>query len=167
MNLPALAVLALLGSLALEDPGDRVASLVARLDDDSAEIRERATAELLRLGRPALPDLERALERHPSAEAMARIEQLIKELGKPKRVGGGATVAGLSAALRVKAADATSMVLEAEITNVDDAARPFTPICLWNKTLPHQRFASNAAEATIEMTQRSGERPKAVRRAVC
>lgn len=164
MLIPPLAVLALLAALPLQDPQNRVASLVARLDDDAGEVRERATAELLKLGRDAVPDLRVAREGSRSAETKARIEHVLQSLDRLPRKDGGTTVAGLSAILRVKSADATSLVLEVEIRNVDDEARPFSPIFLWNKALPHQRFASNVSEATIEMTQRSGERPKTVRR---
>src|ERR1051325_11148315 len=108
MMFPPLAVLVLLAVLPLQDPEPRVASLVAQLDDDAAEVRERATAELLKIGKEGVPDMRGALEGSRSAETKARIEQLLQVLHRPQRKEGGATIAGLCAALRVKSADATS-----------------------------------------------------------
>jgi RNA polymerase sigma factor (sigma-70 family) len=54
--------------------------LIAALDDDSFEARERASAELAKLGGAVEPALRRALERPPSAEARRRLEALLAKL---------------------------------------------------------------------------------------
>ncbi len=55
---------------------DRIAQLVAALDDDDFEKRERATEELTRMGEQAEPALKKALEGKPSVELRRRVEYL-------------------------------------------------------------------------------------------
>jgi hypothetical protein len=52
------------------------AALVARLGDDSFEVREEATVQLARLARAAVPALEEGLK-HPDREVRSRCEQLL------------------------------------------------------------------------------------------
>ncbi len=67
------------------DP-QRVARLVADLDDDEFKVREKASAELADLGRLAEAALARALENKPSAEVKRRIQTLQAKLeGSPHR----------------------------------------------------------------------------------
>jgi hypothetical protein len=61
------------------DPA-RLARLVADLDADAFETRDRASAELARQGRLAEPALRRALQEKPSAELRLRAETLLKNL---------------------------------------------------------------------------------------
>lgn len=57
-----------------------VPRLIAELDDDRFAVRERASAELERLGRLAVPALKRTLEGQPSPEVRRRIEMLLEKL---------------------------------------------------------------------------------------
>jgi hypothetical protein len=54
--------------------------LIADLDANRHAVRERATRALADHGRAALPALNAALARRPSAEAAARLEKLIRDL---------------------------------------------------------------------------------------
>jgi WD40 repeat protein len=57
--------------------GEPVEKLIARLDDDQYDVRERASAELEKLGAAAEAALRKALEGKPSPEAKRRIEALL------------------------------------------------------------------------------------------
>ncbi|HVS38879.1 MAG TPA: PQQ-binding-like beta-propeller repeat protein [Gemmataceae bacterium] len=59
---------------------DRIARLLAGLDSDDFEAREKASGELAKLGDLAEPALRRALEGKPSAEARQRLEELVRRL---------------------------------------------------------------------------------------
>lgn len=59
---------------------DGIAKLVAALDADSFEEREKASKELAALGKAAEPALKAALAAKPSAEAKQRIGQLLEGL---------------------------------------------------------------------------------------
>jgi WD40 repeat protein len=56
---------------------NRIGKWIADLDDDEFDVRERASAELERLGAAAEAALRKALEGKPSAEAKRRIESLL------------------------------------------------------------------------------------------
>ena len=56
---------------------DRVAKLIADLNDNNFRVREAAQKELIRLGGEALPDLRKALRNAPSVEAARRIEAIL------------------------------------------------------------------------------------------
>ena len=56
-----------------------MARLIAELDDDNFEVREKAATELEKLGGAALPALREALDGRPSPESRRRIEQLIEK----------------------------------------------------------------------------------------
>jgi hypothetical protein len=60
--------------------GDSAAKLIARLDDDDFATREKAKAELARLGKHIEPALRKALADKPSAEKQRRVEELLKAL---------------------------------------------------------------------------------------
>jgi hypothetical protein len=53
---------------------------IAELDGESFDVREKAAAEIERLGTAAVPALERALRDRPAPEAKRRIEQLLEKL---------------------------------------------------------------------------------------
>jgi dipeptidyl aminopeptidase/acylaminoacyl peptidase len=65
------------------DAAERLARLLAKLDDDAFAVREKATAEIARLGPAAEPALRRALDGKPSPEARQRIERLLEQLRGP------------------------------------------------------------------------------------
>jgi WD40 repeat protein len=62
-------------------PAAEVARLIARLDNDDLEVRERAQARLELLRRSAQPALEKALAGKPSPEARRRLQHLLA--GRP------------------------------------------------------------------------------------
>jgi hypothetical protein len=72
----------------------RLGQLIADLDSEQFTARERAAAELERLGERAAPALRQALARQPSAEMRRRAEGLLD------RLQGGVTEPGLLRALR-------------------------------------------------------------------
>jgi hypothetical protein len=61
--------------------GDNVAKWIRELDDRRFAVREKAMAELQRLGRSVEADLRRALASGPSEEARRRLERLLAALG--------------------------------------------------------------------------------------
>jgi RNA polymerase sigma factor (sigma-70 family) len=62
----------------------RLARLVADLDSDQFAERDRARAELEKLGESARAALRRALDGKPSAEVRRRVEALLDKLDEPK-----------------------------------------------------------------------------------
>jgi WD40 repeat protein len=56
---------------------ERVARLIAQLDDEDFGVRQKADRELERLGPAAVPALRAAMARKPTAEARRRIERLL------------------------------------------------------------------------------------------
>src|SRR5262249_54966475 len=69
-----------------EDEAKRITRLIAELDSDEFEVREKATAALQALGWKAEPELRRYLEAKPTVEAGRRVQQLLTALrkdGKP------------------------------------------------------------------------------------
>jgi tricorn protease-like protein len=65
--------------------GPNVAKLIADLDDDEFEVREKATKELERAGPAALPELRKVLKGSPSAEVRRRVETLVEKFGGTER----------------------------------------------------------------------------------
>jgi WD40 repeat protein len=61
----------------------RSARLIADLDGDEFATREKATAELEKLGIRAKPALRRALQGQASAEVRSRVKRLLERLGSP------------------------------------------------------------------------------------
>jgi hypothetical protein len=77
------------------DP-QQVARLIADLDDDRVEVRERASDELAKMGRAAESSLRAALDRgRPSAEVRLRLTLLLAMLTGP--IASGETVRALRA----------------------------------------------------------------------
>jgi hypothetical protein len=62
----------------------KVGLLISRLDDDDFAVREKATAELEKLGLEALARLRRSLDRPISLEARRRAERLVEKLKTAK-----------------------------------------------------------------------------------
>jgi WD40 repeat protein len=61
----------------------RLRRLIADLDDDSFEVRERAGAELARMAEQAEAELRKVLEGNPSVEVRSRIERLLEAWQRP------------------------------------------------------------------------------------
>lgn len=59
-----------------------LAKLLADLDDDDFDVREKATQDLTALGRAAEPALRAALAKGPSLEAKTRIERVLAALAR-------------------------------------------------------------------------------------
>lgn len=86
----ALPVLILLATCALcangEDaepkPG-RVAELVKQLSSEEFETREAASMALLAMGKPALAELRKALDKSDDAEARQRLAKIVEALDEP------------------------------------------------------------------------------------
>jgi WD40 repeat protein len=80
---PKQALPLLRGALKPVAEGDekRIAQLVKDLDSDDFDVREKASAELARIGDPAAPALRKAMDGVPSAEMRARITQLLDKFG--------------------------------------------------------------------------------------
>src|SRR5262249_3743944 len=64
-------------------PAPRIARLIADLDDERFETREKATQELARLGSQAGPALRKVRDNPPSLEVRRRAERLLVKLGRP------------------------------------------------------------------------------------
>src|SRR5262249_38935603 len=60
----------------------QIAPLLADLDSADFGVREKATAELEKLGESAAPALRQALEAKPSLEARRRVEAVLQKLRK-------------------------------------------------------------------------------------
>ena len=60
----------------------RVARLIADLDHDRFPVREKATHELVALGKVVKPALWDALDKQPPVEARSRIEQVLQKLAE-------------------------------------------------------------------------------------
>jgi hypothetical protein len=60
----------------------RVARLIAELDDDSFDVREKASAELEKVGTGAAAAMREALEKDPSAESRRRLEALLGKIDR-------------------------------------------------------------------------------------
>lgn len=146
-----------------EESGGKVSGLVSLLDDDAIEMREKATEELLRIGKPAIPDLILSRDTTRSEEVRARIKSILSKLeeSRPRASQEGAPLGGLSLALRVQAGDSTGLLMEAEFTNVSPEPRQFFPVRLLNMQVPAEGFVSNLSEGTLEVKPTSPDAPRA------
>jgi WD40 repeat protein len=59
-----------------------VEKLIGQLDDEDFDVRERATRDLIALGRSAEPGLRKAIRNPASAEAKRRLESILERLDK-------------------------------------------------------------------------------------
>ncbi len=57
----------------------RVSRLIADLDNEEFDVREKASAELEKLGEAAAPACRQALAKHPSVEVQHRLEAILKK----------------------------------------------------------------------------------------
>lgn len=144
---------------------DRIERMIQQLDDDEFAKREKAQAEILEIGEPALGPLERFLAGEPGVEARERAERLLKEeipkavrqkaLAKTlRRIEGGAAHCGIRLKLAIekdqlRTGDVASFHLVAE--NVDAVERPFSPIFYLEHLLPDGRYRSSSSSARFEL----------------
>jgi hypothetical protein len=59
-----------------------ISKLIAQLDDDDFDVREKATKDLMAMGQAAEPLLRQSLQNKPSAEAKGRIERILARLSR-------------------------------------------------------------------------------------
>jgi WD40 repeat protein len=64
-----------------EGDAKAVARLIAELDSDTFEVREKATQALAKMGKGIEAELKAALDKGPSAEVRSRLEKLLGNLG--------------------------------------------------------------------------------------
>ena len=153
----------LLSALLAQDSDHRVRELVAALDDDSIETREKASSNLLAAGEAAIPALRAALESPQGAETKGRIADLLQRLdaGRCRREFQGGEIAnGLCAALRLREDGPSALVVQVEIMNVGGETRPICPIRWWDLDLPADRFVSNLSLGRLSVTPLSGQAPQ-------
>jgi WD40 repeat protein len=65
---------------------ERIRALLAKLDDDSYDVREATGKELLQIGLVAEPELRRAMTESPSAEVRIRARRLRQEMLSQPRI---------------------------------------------------------------------------------
>jgi hypothetical protein len=71
------------GRVRSEEARDKVKGLITQLGDDSFDVREKASAELIRLGEIALPELKKAAKSN-DAEIARRAQDCLKKIGEIK-----------------------------------------------------------------------------------
>jgi WD40 repeat protein len=103
----------------MADLDSRVGSLIADLDDDRYEVREKATRELERLGPEARFPLRLALDRSRSAEVRRRCEQVLARLKRPGDESAGPDPRGVGLSLTILEQIGTPEARQA----LDDLAR--------------------------------------------
>ena len=74
----------------LSPPHERITRLLPDLDAGDFAVRERASAELAKLGEGVKPSLRHALRKQPSPEAAHRLTQLLEQTNS----GDGADIGG-------------------------------------------------------------------------
>ena len=88
---------------------DRIAALIAKTGDDSFDVREEATAELMKLGGPAIGPLRQAADpRSPNVEVARRAGHCLELLKAP---GVGTVHAAARTLARHKPAGAAAVLL--------------------------------------------------------
>jgi RNA polymerase sigma factor (sigma-70 family) len=70
-------------SIGAESKG-RIPHLIGALDDDAFAVREKAAADLKKLGPAAGPALRQAMRSQPSPEVRRRVEQLLADIDRPR-----------------------------------------------------------------------------------
>jgi RNA polymerase sigma factor (sigma-70 family) len=90
---------------------ERIARLLKDLDSEEFEVREKAQAELEKLGELALPALRQALEDKPSLEFRRRVESILQHVGP-------GTVPGLALVRLLRAVEVLERIRTAEAAEV-------------------------------------------------
>lgn len=152
----------LLFVLALQE--DPFPGLVRQLDHDVAEVREKATAELFRLGEARRADLEKALNAATDPEVASRLRSVLGKLDAEKRrreFKGGPVVEDLGILLTCTYNKKTmELIVSVEVSNLGPVPRTMVDIEDWNTRLPRQSRSSSSAEGQIEVRQLTGQRPE-------
>jgi hypothetical protein len=106
---------------------NEITRLIAELDEDQLAVREKATAQLARLGRQAEPALRRALETEPPPSVRIRIEALLGKLPRNESAEEARTLRVVEVLQRIGTPAARqvieSMALVATSPRVKEAAR--------------------------------------------
>lgn len=129
------------------------AELVRDLSDDSAPVRERASAELYRKGEDIRGVLIDARDRGVDSETRARAKDILRRLDADDRIrwfGGHQRVAGLAASLRTdRFFGSGPFRVTVEIMNVGTRDLEFPGLAAWEADLPDSELRQNGAEARI------------------
>jgi hypothetical protein len=64
----------------VDDDPQTVTTLIGRLSDDKFEVRQKATADLSKLGKLAEPALRQALTTQNDLEIRTRVQQILKDV---------------------------------------------------------------------------------------
>lgn len=106
-------------ALALLWPQEPVEKLILKLGDDDVDVREQASRELVKIGKPALGALRKAMKSE-KAEIAGRAKALVEEIDFPEP---GTPDHGIALAIRAqKSYDAKEkIVLQGRLHNTSDA----------------------------------------------
>ena len=139
---------------------DSLSTLVQQLGDDVVEVREKATAELLRRGEAQRPALEKALKEATAPEVAARLRAVLARFDADRRrreFKGGPIVDELGALLTCDYdAKTHQLSVTLELTNFGTTDRTIAPIRSWNISLPRNSSSSTGSEGEIEVKQLTG-----------
>ena len=156
-----LALTLLAGALPAQDDG--LQSLIRRLDDESIEVRDKASQELVLKGEPALPALEKVMAEAGSEETRARLKAVIEDIRRDlrrRKFEGGNEVNGLKASLKVaRVPKSPEIIVTVEIMNVSKAPAEAVPIQDWDLNLPAETSSSTSAHAAITVRSLSRAAP--------
>ncbi len=123
---------------------DSVEKLIEKLGDDDVEVREKASAEIIKIGKPALEALGKAAK-SDKQEIASRAKALIATIDFPDA---GPESKGLALAIKAEKeykADG-KLVLRGRIKNVSDQEITLGPIDLTESEDWLLKFANNADE---------------------
>jgi WD40 repeat protein len=102
----------------------RIARLISDLESDKFKVRQKASAELARLGSHAQPALRRALAGKPTLEVRSRIERLLRHIEQSATAGPSQELVGLRILEALeKAGTAEARQVLAEVAKGDAEAR--------------------------------------------
>jgi hypothetical protein len=147
-------ILLCLLALQADDP---TSGLIQKLGDDDAAVREKATADLIKLGEGRRPDLEKALKEATAPEIAARLRSVLARFDVDRRrreFKGGFIVDDLGATLTCDYdPKARQLAVSVEVTNLGTTDRTIVPINSWNLSLPGMTSSSSNSEGQIQVRQ--------------
>jgi hypothetical protein len=137
-----------------------VSTLVERLGDDSIEVREKATSDLLALGEGRRTAIEKALKDTTAPEVAARLRTILGKFDMDRRrreFKGGTIVEDLGATLICTYdADLHQLSVTLELANLGTTARPIVAIDSWDISLPRNTSSSSSSEGQVLVKQLKG-----------